>query len=91
MGGVHCRNSIGVQGYRGTLLIRNCLLIGPYSRPMPRARWSKGGGQFLMSEVPLYLAHNTTPPPLEDFRRALDIGLLKGRRGGRLLMSEVPM
>jgi len=40
--------------YRGTLLIRNCLLLGPYSRPMLRAlRKSWGGGQFLISEVPL--------------------------------------
>jgi len=34
--------------YRGTSLIRNCLLLGPYSRTMPRApRWSYGGGSFL--------------------------------------------
>ena len=40
--------------YRGASLIRNCLLLGPYSRPMPRAlRCSWGGGQFLMREVPL--------------------------------------
>jgi hypothetical protein len=27
--------------YRGTSLMLNCLLLGPYSRPMPRAlRWS---------------------------------------------------
>jgi len=31
----------GIQGYRGTSLIRNCFLPGPYSRTMPRAlRWS---------------------------------------------------
>ena len=42
--------------YRVTLPIRNCLPLGSYSRPMPRAlRWSKGGGQFLMSDVPLYM------------------------------------
>ena len=41
---------------RGTLLIRNCARLGPYSRTMTRALWqSQGGGQFLMSEVPLYL------------------------------------
>ena len=40
--------------YRGTSLIRNCLLLGPYSKPMPRAlRKSWGGVRFLMSEVPL--------------------------------------
>ena len=32
-------------------------LLRPYSKPMLRAlRWSRGGGQFLMSEVPLYVA-----------------------------------
>ena len=25
--------------YRGTSLIRNCLLLGPYSRPVPRGLW----------------------------------------------------
>ena len=41
--------------YRGTSLIRNTPLLGPYSRTMPRALWrSKGGGLFLMSEVTLY-------------------------------------
>jgi len=39
----------------GTWLIRNCLLLGPYRRTMPRGPtvvlW---GWQFLMSEVPLY-------------------------------------
>ena len=40
--------------YRGTSLIRNGLPLGPYSRTRPRALWwSQGGGQFLMSEVPL--------------------------------------
>ena len=40
--------------YRGTSLIRNSLLLGPYGRPMHRAlKWFEGGGQFLMSEVPL--------------------------------------
>ena len=49
-----------------TLLIRNCFLLGPYSRAMPRTlRWSWGGGQFLMSEVPVqgYLAHKKTYSP----------------------------
>ena len=41
--------------YRGTSLIRNCLLLGPYSRTVTRAlRSSSGGRQILMSEVPLY-------------------------------------
>jgi len=36
------------QRYRGTSLKINILLLGPYSRPMPRAlRWSYGGGSFL--------------------------------------------
>ena len=38
----------------GTSLMRNCLLSGPYSRPMSRAlRWSQGGEMFLMSDEPL--------------------------------------
>ena len=50
-----CRVGRGVKVHnRGTSLIRNFLLLGPYSRPLPGAlRWSYGGGQFLMSEVPL--------------------------------------
>ena len=37
-------NSLRVRCYRGTSLIRNVLLLAPYSRPMPRAlRWSYGG------------------------------------------------
>ena len=41
--------------YRGTSLIRDSPLLGPYSRPMPRAPWwSQGGGQFLASKLPLY-------------------------------------
>ena len=43
------------HSYRGTSLIKNHPLLGPYSRPMPRTlRWSYGGGLFFMSEVPLY-------------------------------------
>ena len=39
----------------GTSLIRNNAPLGLYSRNMPRALWRpKGGGLFLMSEVPLY-------------------------------------
>ena len=31
--------------YRGTSLVRNCLLLGPHNRPLPRAlRCSWGGG-----------------------------------------------
>jgi hypothetical protein len=44
-----------MRALRGTSLIRNCFLLGPYSKPMPRAPWwSYGKGQFLMSKVPLY-------------------------------------
>ena len=44
----------GFSGYRGISLIRNKPPLGPYSRTMPRAlRWSEGGGQFIISEVPL--------------------------------------
>jgi len=37
-------------GYMGTSLIRNSLILGPYSRFMPRVL---RGWQFRMSEVPL--------------------------------------
>jgi hypothetical protein len=51
------------QGYRGTSLIRKRIPLGPYRRPMPRVLGgSLGGGRFLMSEVPLYLAHKKSPP-----------------------------
>jgi len=40
--------------YRGTSLMRNRHPPRPCSRTMHRALWeSKGGGRFLMSEVPL--------------------------------------
>ena len=41
--------------YRGTTLIINSALLGPYIRTMFRALWwvLLGGGRFLMSEVPL--------------------------------------
>ena len=46
--------SRGPQPYRVTSLIRNRLLLGPYSRTMPRViQWTWGGLQFLMSEVAL--------------------------------------
>ena len=49
------RRKSGRIVYRGTQLIRNTPLLGPYSRHMPRALWwCLGGGLFLMSEVPLY-------------------------------------
>ena len=45
-----------IESYRVTSLIRNSRPLGPYSRTMPRAlRWSYGGGQFLLSEVPLQI------------------------------------
>ena len=38
-------SDIAISEYRGTSLIRNSLLLGPYTRTMPRAlRWSYGGG-----------------------------------------------
>ena len=53
--------------YRGTSLIRNIPLSGPYSRTMPRALWwPHGRGLFLLSEVSLYrgTSHiiNSSPP-----------------------------
>ena len=48
-----------------------------------------GGWVFLMSEVPLYLAH-TKVPPSQDRRRALGKVLLQGAWTRQFLMSEVP-
>ena len=46
---------LGCRVYRGTSLISNCNLLGPYSRTVPRVLWWPWGGVlFLMSEVPLY-------------------------------------
>ena len=45
------------KGQRGTSLIRNSALLGPYSRTMHRALWwVLGGGRFIISEVPLYVS-----------------------------------
>ena len=41
--------------YKGTSLIRNTLLLGPYRKTLPGVIWwSYRGGQFLMSEVPMW-------------------------------------
>ena len=49
-----CENRSTAEAYRGTSLIRNSPLLGPYSRTVFRALWwPQGGGVFLMSEVPL--------------------------------------
>jgi len=43
----------GFGVYRVTSLIRNCVPLGPCSRPMPMAlRWSYGGGNFLWTRYP---------------------------------------
>jgi len=48
------QRSVAIAGSRCTSLIRNSGRLGPYSRTMLMALWqSWGGGQFLMSEVPL--------------------------------------
>ena len=45
--------------YRGTSLIRNSALLGPYSRTMHRVLWwVLEGGHFLMRELPLYILHD---------------------------------
>ena len=39
--GVRVSRLHALATYRGTSLVRNCVLVGPYSRTMPRAlRWS---------------------------------------------------
>ena len=43
------------QRYSGNFLTEKRTLLGPYRRPIPRVLGgSKGGGRFLMVEVPLY-------------------------------------
>ena len=57
--GAHTYIDVGM--YRGNSLVINHPFTGPYSRPMPTAlQWSKGGGRFLMSEVPLYATYLVT-------------------------------
>ena len=50
-----CKGLKGKVDVHRYTLIRNHLPLGPYSRPLPRVLWRslRGGGQFLMSEVPL--------------------------------------
>ena len=49
-----CVAQLGCGVYRGTSLIRNSLLVEPYSRTMSRALWwPQEGRVFLMSEIPL--------------------------------------
>ena len=48
-------SGVALNLYSGTSLIRNRLLLGPYSSPVPKGlAWSQGGARFLMSEVFLY-------------------------------------
>ena len=55
---VHGKGS-GVRGAQRYLMIRKRIALGPYCRPVPRVLGeSKGGGRFLMGEVPLH-AHRT--------------------------------
>ena len=59
-----CADLTASAAYRGTSLIRNGPLLGPYSRTIPRVlKWSQGGGLFLMSEVPLYRCGPKRPRP----------------------------
>ena len=48
--------------YRGTSLVRNCLLLGPYCRAMPGAlRWSEGGGAVSYERgTPVNVFHDKT-------------------------------
>ena len=52
-----CVQGSGVQGYKGTSLIRKDLPLGPYCRPMPRILpWSYGVGVFLWLRYPWKLS-----------------------------------
>jgi len=58
------RQCRALRAYRGTSLIRERTLLGPYSRPMPMALWgSLGGGLLLMGEVPLYRCYSKLRSP----------------------------
>ena len=49
---MHRRWRAHLETYRGTSLIRNTSILGPYSRTLPRVLlWSQGGELFLISEV----------------------------------------
>ena len=62
------------NNYRGTSLIRNNRLLGPYRRTMPRVLWwSQGGGQFLMSEVTLYVAEMCSGSETGSYLRLIDV------------------
>jgi hypothetical protein len=51
--------------YRGTWLITNTFLLGPYRRTTVRVLWwSQRGWLFLTSEVPLYGVRACPAPPL---------------------------
>ena len=68
---------------RGTSLIRNSALLGPYRRPMPRViGGSWGGGCFLTSEVPLY--------PSKGTARDLDQALILSTRPTGVLEILTP-
>jgi len=63
-----------LQGYRGTSLVRNCLLLRPYSRTIPRALWWSLARGWVFSyergtpvpEVSLYSSAHQGPQP-ENF------------------------
>ena len=63
----HLVNPDPLQGY----LAHKKLLLGPYSRTLPRALWRPwGGGQFLMGEVPLYNLVLSLPLAPHSYLRA---------------------
>jgi len=62
--------------YRGTSLIKNNPLLGPYSRTMNRALWwSWGKGLFFMSEVFLHTSVEEHARP--DMLRHKGISLIR--------------
>jgi len=61
------RHSLGGGAHRGTSLVRNCLLLGPYRRALyPGPMVILGGGGFLISEVPCRL-HMTSHGALQGY------------------------
>ena len=81
----------GYSQWRDTTLIRTVPPLGTYRRPMPRVLGgSKGGGRFLMGEVPLYskdIRRETSGTPKKNRRPAIDNSWLYPTNSGPVIIS----
>ena len=69
-------------GYRGTSLIRNRPLLGPYSRTIPRVIWWSVGGGAVSSE------RGTHVGPTVEFALAMEIERERERERGSMCVCE---